>query len=415
MQRSHMPKHAGSRLFSSESVTEGHPDKVCDQIADEVLDQIIRNEGGAPSLRCACEVLLTAGTAVVAGEFTCSETPDADAVVRQVLRDIGYDDPRAGADADSIRVLWLGHEKPYDTASGENSDRTRYFDVPEDELDSLRPNDQSILFGYACDDTPELMPLPIQAANLLAARLAEVRHAGILPYLLPDGKTMITVSYDEDMRPVGIDRVLVSTQHAAGTDLGMLRRDVTEHVIRPVIEELGFGRSTTRISVNPGGDFSLGGPFVDTGATNRKLVVDTYGGMGRCGGGGLSGKCLVKVDRIGAYLARRIAKHVVAAEVARRCEVQIAYAPGLGEPFSVSVDTFGTGVVGDDRIDRAIAEAFDFRSEAIIRELDLRRPIYRRTAAYGHFGRTEFPWERLDADKVAELSAVREEATKAHA
>lgn len=402
-----MPEDGKLVLFSSESVTEGHPDKVCDQIADEILDEIIRQEEGDPSLRCACEVMATAGAIVVAGEFTCRKMPDIDGIVRRVLSEIGYDSVAAGADASTCNVINLCHEKPYDTASGENSDRTRYFDVPDDELDALRPNDQSILFGYACDDTPSCMPLPIHVANTLAKALASARHSGQIPYLLPDGKTMATVAYDRDMRPVRIERVLVSTQHKAGTDMGRLRHDIAELVVAPVLQSIGADLSSVRVDVNPGGDFSLGGPFVDTGCVGRKNIVDTYGGMGRNGGGALSGKCMVKVDRIGAYLARRIAKHLVVAEVARRCEIQIAYAPGLGEPFSVSVNTFGTGAIPDDVISDIVRKTFDFRSESIIRELDLRRPIYRDTAAYGHFGRP-FPWELIDDKIVAAIKSAAE-------
>ena len=391
------------RLISAESVTEGHPDKVCDQIADEILDEIIRRERGSRDLRCACEVMVTAGTIVIAGEFTCSEMPDVDEIARRVLRQVGYDNPKTGADADSCEVIFLGHDKPYDTASGENSDRTRYFDVPDDELDALRPNDQSILFGYACDDTYELMPLPIHVAHRLAERLDLVRHQGIIPYLLPDGKTMVTVAYGPDMVPIGIERVLVSAQHEAGTDLSMLRRDVTREVIEPILKATGMDSESVRIEVNPGGDFSLGGPFVDTGTVGRKNIVDTYGGMARNGGGALSGKDVVKVDRTGAYLARWIAKHVVAGGIARRCETQIAYAPGMQDPFSVSVDTFGTGKATDADIARAVSSAFDFRSEAVIRSLGLRRPIYRKTATYGHFGRVGFPWEGVDGTKVGSL------------
>lgn len=397
----------GTRTIASEAVTEGHPDRVCDQIADEILDEIIRAEGGSPDLRCACEVLITAGTVVIAGEFTCSKAPDADAIARRVLRRIGYDDPRAGADADSIRVIWLGHDKPYDTASGENSDRTRYFDAPEDPLDALRPNDQSIVFGYACEDTPQLMPLPPTLAARIASGLAAARHDKTLPELLPDGKVMVAVACDaSSLQPVAVERVLVSIQHAVGADLEELRRQVGDVVIRPALEwagQLGVSVGDARIDVNPGGDFSLGGPFVDTGLLGRKVVVDSYGGVAHVGGGALSGKDCVKVDRTGAYLARWAAKHVVAAGLARRCELQLAYGPGLPEPFSVSIDTFGTGTWADDVIGRALPLAFDFRPEAAIRALGLRRPIYAQTSAHGHFGTDGLPWEEIDARQLNRL------------
>lgn len=395
-----------TRLFSSESVTEGHPDKVCDQIADEVLDEIIRRERGSRDLRCACEVMVTHGAVVIAGEFTCSEMPDVEGIARKVLAQIGYDDPRTGADAGGCDVIFLGHEKPYDTASGENSDRTRYFAVPDDELDALRPNDQSVVFGYACDDNYVMLPMPIYVASRIAEMLDIVRHRGTIPCLLPDGKVMVTVAYAPDMTPIGIRRVLVSAQHEAGTDLGSLRRDITQEVVMPVLEMIQLDSADATIDVNPGGDFSLGGPFVDTGLVGRKNIVDTYGGMARNGGGALSGKDVVKVDRTGAYMARWIAKHVVSARVARRCEVQIAYGPGLPEPFSVSAETFGTGKVRDADLEQAIRETFDFRPEAVIRSLGLRRPIYRQTATYGHFGRPGLPWEGVDGEKVASLLSI---------
>jgi S-adenosylmethionine synthetase len=378
--------------FTSESVTEGHPDKMADQISDAVLDAILE---GDPESRVACETLLTTGLVVVAGEVTTSTYVDIPALVRDTVCDIGYDNDSYGFNGKTCGVLVSLDAQSPDIAQGVDAAlELRTGAGGEDTLNAQGAGDQGMMFGYACDETPDLMPLPIWMAHRLSERLAQVRRAGAVSYLRPDGKTQVSVVY-EDGRPVRIDTVLISTQHAGGIDLEeQLRPDLVEHVIRPLLPT-DLDSENLRIFVNPTGIFELGGPHADTGLTGRKIIVDTYGGMARHGGGAFSGKDPSKVDRSAAYAARWVAKHVVASGAARRCEVQVAYAIGVAHPVSLLVETFGTEVVAPQKISDAVRELFDLRPAAISRDLDLRRPIYRKTAAYGHFGRSdkEFTWE----------------------
>ncbi len=384
--------------FTSESVTEGHPDKMADQVSDAVLDAILSED---PSGRVACETLVTTGLCVVAGEITTTAYVDIPKIARGVIKSIGYDNALYGFDGNTCGVITaIDEQSPHISQGVDASEEVRTGKSDEDALNLQGAGDQGMMFGYACDETPDLMPLPIWLAHRLAERLSEVRKAGILPYLRPDGKTQVVVEY-EDGRPIRLANVLISTQHAEGIDRDtIIKPDLIEQVIRPtVLEE--FADDDYTVYVNPTGMFVLGGPHADTGLTGRKIIVDTYGGMGRHGGGAFSGKDPSKVDRSAAYAARWVAKHVVASGAARRCEVQVAYAIGMAQPVSILVDTFGTGVVDHERIERAVREVFDLRPAAIVRDLDLKRPIYRSTAAYGHFGRArpEFTWEhtsRLD-------------------
>jgi S-adenosylmethionine synthetase len=384
--------------FTSESVTEGHPDKMADQVSDAVLDAILSED---PSGRVACETLVTTGLCVVAGEITTTAYVDIPKIARGVIKSIGYDNALYGFDGNTCGVITaIDEQSPHISQGVDASEEVRTGKSDEDALNLQGAGDQGMMFGYACDETPDLMPLPIWLAHRLAERLSEVRKAGILPYLRPDGKTQVVVEY-EDGRPIRLANVLISTQHAEGIDRDtIIKPDLIEQVIRPtVLEE--FADDDYTVYVNPTGMFVLGGPHADTGLTGRKINVDTYGGMGRHGGGAFSGKDPSKVDRSAAYAARWVAKHVVASGAARRCEVQVAYAIGMAQPVSILVDTFGTGVVDHERIERAVREVFDLRPAAIVRDLDLKRPIYRSTAAYGHFGRArpEFTWEhtsRLD-------------------
>jgi S-adenosylmethionine synthetase len=391
-------------LFTSESVTEGHPDKIADQVSDGVLDAIIAQD---PAARVACETLLTTGLCVVAGEVTTSASVDITSIARRTILDIGYDDGAKGFDGRNCAVLVSLDHQSADIAGGvDRALELRNGSGGEDELNALGAGDQGMMFGYACDDNDDYMPLPIWLAHRLSMRLAQVRRSGLVPYLRPDGKTQVTVAY-EGGRPVGVDTVLVSTQHESAVSHAVIERDVIEHVITPMLPGDLDVRSMRAI-VNPSGNFVLGGPHADAGLTGRKIIVDTYGGMARHGGGAFSGKDPSKVDRSAAYAARWVAKHVVAAGAARRCEVQVAYAIGMARPVSVLVETFGTERVDTARIAKAIDALFDLRPAAIIRDLDLRRPIYSRTAAYGHFGRSDqgFTWEqtpRLD-DLRRELS-----------
>ncbi|MFN8023353.1 MAG: methionine adenosyltransferase [Acidimicrobiales bacterium] len=387
--------------FTSESVTEGHPDKMADQVSDAVLDAILAED---PNGRVACETLLTTGLCVVAGEITTSAYVDIPKLAREVINGIGYDNALYGFDGNTCGVIVSIDEQSSDIAQGvDKSEEVRAGKSGEDYLNSQGAGDQGMMFGYACDETPDLMPLPIWLAHRMSERLSEVRKAGVVPYLRPDGKTQVTVDY-VDGKPASISHVLVSTQHADGIDRDtVIRPDLIEHVIRPVIPEQ-FGDSYN-VYVNPTGKFVIGGPHGDTGLTGRKIIVDTYGGMGRHGGGAFSGKDPSKVDRSAAYAARWVAKHVVAAGAASRCEVQVAYAIGVAHPVSILVETFGTNTVDEAAIVKAVREVFDLRPAAIVRDLDLKRPIYRKTAAYGHFGRNlaEFTWEhtsRLDAFKA---------------
>ncbi len=390
-------------LFTSESVTEGHPDKMADQISDAVLDEILRAD---PLGRVACETLITTGLVVVAGEISTQTYVDIPAVVRRTILEIGYDRAKYGFDGSTCGVTVSIDEQSPDIAMGvDHALEGRAGEA--DELDRLGAGDQGMMVGYACDETPELMPLPIWLAHRLARRLAEVRREGIIPYLRPDGKTQVTIEYEAG-RPVRLDTVLVSTQHGPDVDLEtLLAPDIREHVIDPCIPE-SLASEGMRVLVNPTGRFELGGPHADTGLTGRKIIVDTYGGMARHGGGAFSGKDPTKVDRSGAYAARWVAKNVVAAGLARRCEVQVAYAIGVAHPVSLYVETFGTEQVDPEKLAKLLPEFFDLRPAAILRDLDLRRPIYRKTAAYGHFGREEpeFTWERTNrAEELAKAAA----------
>jgi S-adenosylmethionine synthetase len=380
-------------LFTSESVTEGHPDKVADQVSDAVLDAILAQD---PMARVACETLLTTGLCVVAGEITTSAYVDINQVARQTITDIGYNDGDMGFDGRSCGILVSLDKQSPDIADGVDvALEQRSGAGDEDALNSLGAGDQGMMFGYACSDNDDFMPLPIWLAHRLAMRLAQVRRSGLVPYLRPDGKTQVTVAYEEG-RPVAIDTVLISTQHEDGIDsLTTIKDDVIEHVIKPMLPS-DLDTTSMRVFVNPSGKFVLGGPHADTGLTGRKIIVDTYGGMARHGGGAFSGKDPSKVDRSGAYAARWVAKHVVASGAAERCEVQVAYAIGVARPVSVLVDTFGTERVDRATIAKAVDALFDLRPAAIIRDLDLRRPLYQRTAAYGHFGRSDqgFTWEQ---------------------
>ena len=380
--------------FTSESVTEGHPDKMADQVSDAVLDAILAED---PQGRVACETLLTTGLCVVAGEITTSAYVDIPKLAREVIKDIGYDNALYGFDGNTCGVIVSIDEQSSNIAQGvDKSEELRAGKSGEDLLNSQGAGDQGIMFGYACDDTPELMPLPIWLAHRMAEKLAEVRKSGAIPYLRPDGKTQVTFEY-ENGKPVRLTTVLISTQHADGTPRDtVIRPDLIEQVIRPVIPAQ-FANDKYAVHVNPTGEFVKGGPHADTGLTGRKIIVDTYGGMGRHGGGAFSGKDPSKVDRSAAYAARWVAKHVVASGAATRCEVQVAYAIGMAQPISILVETFGTSVVNEELIEEAVRSVFDLRPAAILRDLDLKRPIYRKTAAYGHFGRQDpdFTWESL--------------------
>ncbi|MDX6285447.1 MAG: S-adenosylmethionine synthetase [Frankiales bacterium] len=391
------------RLFTSESVTEGHPDKIADQISDSILDALIKDD---PKSRVAVETLITTGQVHVAGEVTTEAWADIPNIVREVILGIGYDSSKKGFDGDSCGVSVSIGKQSADIAQGVDDAYEHREESRDDELDRQGAGDQGLMFGYACDDTPELMPLPIALAHRLARRLSAVRKDGTIPYLRPDGKTQVTIEY-ADGRPVRLDTVVVSSQHAADIDINtLLAPDVREHVIEHEVGKLDIDSEGYRLLVNPTGRFEIGGPMGDAGLTGRKIIVDSYGGMARHGGGAFSGKDPSKVDRSAAYAMRWVAKNVVAAGLASRCEVQVAYAIGKAQPVGMFVDTFGTGTVSDQKLQDAIAAVFDLRPAAIIRDLDLLRPIYAQTAAYGHFGRSEldFTWEatdRVDALKAA--------------
>jgi S-adenosylmethionine synthetase len=381
-------------LFTSESVTEGHPDKVSDQISDAILDEILTRD---PLARVAAETSVTTGLVLVAGEITTSCYVDINKIVRQTVKDIGYTRAKYGFDGDTCAVLTSIDEQSPDIAMGVNRCfEAKAGDYTEEELDAVGAGDQGMMFGYACNETPELMPLPIFMAHKLARRLAEVRKDNLLPYLRPDGKTQVTVQYENGM-PVGISTIVVSAQHREDIALANITSDIIEHVVRQVVPEK-YMRKDTRFFVNPTGRFVVGGPQGDAGLTGRKIIVDTYGGYARHGGGAFSGKDPTKVDRSAAYAARYVAKNVVAARLADKCEVQLAYAIGVARPLSLMVETFGTAKVSEEKIEALITKHFDLRPAAIIQSLDLRRPLYKQVAAYGHFGRDDLdlPWEKTD-------------------
>jgi S-adenosylmethionine synthetase len=389
------------RLFTSESVTEGHPDKIADQISDTVLDALLADD---PKSRVAVETLLTTGLVVVAGEVTTETYAEIPKLVRERILSIGYDSSVKGFDGNSCGVQVAIGKQSADIAQGVDDAYEERHDHSTDELDRQGAGDQGLMFGYACDDTPELMPLPIMIAHRLAERLSAVRKDGTMSYLRPDGKTQVTIEYDDENRPVRVDTVVVSTQHAKDISLeAMLTPDIAKHVVEPVLADFDIASDGYRLLVNPTGRFEVGGPMGDAGLTGRKIIIDTYGGMARHGGGAFSGKDPSKVDRSAAYAMRWVAKNVVAAGLARRCEVQVAYAIGKAQPVGFYVDCFGTETVPVNSIQKAVLEVFDLRPAAIIRDLDLLRPIYAQTAAYGHFGRElpDFTWETTD--RVAAL------------
>ena len=388
------------RLFTSESVTEGHPDKLCDQVSDAVLDAILAED---PKARVACETFATTGMITVMGEITTSTYVDIPAIVRKTVMDIGYDSPEKSFNGATCAVMTAIHEQSPDIAMGVNDAlETRSTGEEAD----TGAGDQGMMFGFACNETPEKMPLPIALSHRLARRLSEVRKTGILPFLYPDGKTQVTVEY-VDGKPAAVDTVVVSAQHAADATQEQIREGIMAEVIRPVIPA-ELLTEKTRYFINPTGRFVIGGPAGDTGLTGRKIIVDTYGGSAPHGGGCFSGKDPTKVDRSAAYMARYAAKNVVAAGLADRCQIQLAYAIGVAKPVSVLVDTFGTGRIDDEKLAEIVSDVFDFRPAAIIRKLDLRRPIYRQTAAYGHFGRTDIdlPWEKEDMAEALKAAAT---------
>ncbi|MGG5252620.1 methionine adenosyltransferase [Neobacillus sp. SM06] len=394
------------RLFTSESVTEGHPDKICDQISDSILDAILAKD---PNARVAAETSVTTGLVLVAGEITTSTYVDIPKIVRETIKGIGYNRAKYGFDSETCAVLTSIDEQSPDIAMGvDKALEAREGQMTDEEIEAIGAGDQGLMFGFACNETKELMPLPISLAHKLSRRLTEVRKEEILPYLRPDGKTQVTVEYDENDKPVRIDTIVISTQHHPEIELEQIQRNIKEYVINPVVPEELIDENT-KYFINPTGRFVIGGPQGDAGLTGRKIIVDTYGGYARHGGGAFSGKDPTKVDRSAAYAARYVAKNIVAAGLADKVEVQLAYAIGVAKPVSISIDTFGTGKVSEDLLVDLVGKNFDLRPAGIIKMLDLRRPIYKQTAAYGHFGRNDLdlPWERTD-----KAAALKEQANR---
>lgn len=387
------------RLFTSESVTEGHPDKICDQISDAILDAILEED---PNARVACETIVTTGLVLVTGEITTTTYVDIQSIVRDTVAEIGYTRGKFGFDAENLAVLTAIGEQSPDIAEGvDQALEAREGYMTDEDIEAIGAGDQGLMFGFACNETPELMPLPISLAHRLARRLSEVRKSKEIPYLRPDGKTQVTIEYDENNVPRRIDTIVISTQHDEGVTLEQIKVDMMEKVIKEIVP-IELIDEDTKYFINPTGRFVIGGPKGDAGLTGRKIIVDTYGGYARHGGGAFSGKDPTKVDRSAAYAARYVAKNIVASGLADRVEVQLAYAIGVARPVSISIDTFGTGKVSESKLVEWIKELFDLRPAGIIKMLDLRRPIYKQTAAYGHFGRTDIdlPWERTDVAKL---------------
>lgn len=382
------------RLFTSESVTEGHPDKIADQVSDAILDEILKDD---PNARVACETTVTTGMALISGEISTTTYVDIPKVVRETIKDIGYTRAKYGYDSQTMAVLTAIDEQSPDIAQGVDKALEYRNDISEEEIEATGAGDQGLMFGYATDETDTYMPLPIFLSHQLAKRLADVRKDEILDYLRPDGKVQVTVEYDEDDQPRRIDTIVVSTQHAEDVELAQIEKDIKTHVIYPTVDKALLDEET-KFYINPTGRFVIGGPQGDAGLTGRKIIVDTYGGYARHGGGCFSGKDPTKVDRSAAYAARYVAKNIVAAGLAKQCEVQLAYAIGVAEPVSISINTFDTGKVSEARLVEAVRKHFDLRPAGIIKMLDLKQPIYKQTAAYGHFGRTDvlLPWEKLD-------------------
>ncbi|SEP61849.1 methionine adenosyltransferase [Lachnospiraceae bacterium NE2001] len=389
------------RFFTSESVTEGHPDKICDQISDAILDELLRQD---PNSRVACETSCTTGLVLVMGEITTNANVDFQRIVRNTVREIGYDRAKYGFDADTCGVMVALDEQSQDIALGvDKALEAKENQMSDEEIEAIGAGDQGLMFGYASNETPELMPYPIAMAHKLALKLTEVRKNGTLSYLRPDGKTQVSVEYDENGKPVRIDTVVLSTQHSADVSQEQIHEDIKKYVFEPVLPK-DMIDDDTKYFINPTGRFVIGGPHGDSGLTGRKIIVDTYGGYARHGGGAFSGKDPTKVDRSASYAARYVAKNIVAAGLADKCEIQLSYAIGVARPTSIMIDTFGTGKLSDEKITEIVRENFDLRPAGIIKMLDLRRPIYKQTAAYGHFGRTDIdvPWEHTDmAEKLA--------------